>query len=147
MCSSYPIVKDDKTGTPYRPVAGPSIKDEGQRTIMVDTGGKKDARTLKFRICNVHKPLVSVADMVDNDQTVVFSKTQSFAKHNKTGLITPFVRRKKVFEIDCIVRPAPKTGELEKNMISMSSLEQDAMEIFLSVQSELEDYRRMDRTP
>ena len=73
MCAEYPIVKDDRTGTSYRPVAGPLIQDKGLRTLMLKTNGVDAPRTLKFRVCDVHKPLVAVSDMVDNGQVVIFS--------------------------------------------------------------------------
>jgi len=37
MCTEYPIVRDDRTGTSYRPVAGPLIQNKGLRTLLVKT--------------------------------------------------------------------------------------------------------------
>jgi hypothetical protein len=148
MCAGYPLVKDDRTGTSYRPVAGPLIKDQGLRTLMVKTDGAAAARTLKFRVCDVHKPLIAVSDMVDNGQWVVFSNKGSFAKCSKTGVITPFVRRKKLFEIDCAVQKPPRSaaaGNSSNGQSNLSSIERQANEMFGVVQEELEEWHRLCR--
>ena len=148
MCAGYPLVKDARTGTSYRPVAGPLIKDQGLRTLMVKTDGAAAARTLKFRVCDVHKPLIAVSDMVDNGQWVVFSNKGSFAKCSKTGVITPFVRRKKLFEIDCAVQKPPRSaaaGNSSNGQSNLSSIERQANEMFETVQEELEEWHRQCR--
>ena len=148
MCAEYPIVRDDRTGASYRLVAGPLIKDKGLRTLLVKTRGTTAPRTLKFRVCDIHKPLVAVCDLVDNGHTVVFSTKASFAKCTKSGVVTPFVRRKKVFEIDCEVQAPPRStaSSSRTGQSNLSSIEREAMAVFATVEEELEEWHRQCRS-
>jgi len=84
--------------------------------------------------------------MVDNGQVVVFSNKGSFAKCSKTGVITPFVRRKKLFEIDCAVQTPPRsTASSSTGQSNLSSIEREAHQVFEAVQEELEEWHRQCR--
>ena len=51
------------------------------------------------------KALASVADMVDQDHVVVFSKARSFAYHTGSKEVLEFKRKNKVYEFDIDVDP------------------------------------------
>ena len=85
--------------------------------------------------------------MVDNGQVVVFSNKGSFAKCSKTGVITPFVRRKKLFEIDCAVQTPPRStaSSSSTGQSNLPSIEGQAMQVFATREDELEEWQRQCR--
>ena len=62
-------------------------------------------RGLRASAADVSKALVSVADMVDQGNVVLFSKDRSFAYHPKSKETIEFARRNKVYEFDNEVEP------------------------------------------
>ena len=66
-------------------------------------GSRRGAR---MQVTDVRKPLMSVADMNDAGQDVHFlASGQSYAVHRETGVVTKFVRKKNIFEIEAEVPP------------------------------------------
>eukprot|EP00971_Amphidinium_carterae_P340275 6478522-Amphidinium_carterae.2 len=77
----------------------------------------------------VTKPLLSVADMVDQGHTVTFSRQGSCATHDKTGAVLPRTRRNRVFEVDLQVlgpvqgEPRMHLNPLEHEVVSRQGVE------------------------
>jgi hypothetical protein len=118
LCADYPLAPNEASvrGVAYRAANGAAVKDEGTRTIQVRTSSGT-TRHMRARVCDVTKGLMSVAEMVDANHTVVFSPDRSFARHNATGEISEFRRRNNVFELDLQVLPyVGPTTELRKNV-------------------------------
>lgn len=88
---------------------GPSIKNLGTRAYKIKAGGQSmDHRPT---ICEVRRPLMSVAALNDNGWDVHFmNKTGSWAEHVKTGTFLNFRRRGGRFELDVEVEGAASTS-------------------------------------
>ena len=105
LCADYPTVPTDKTGTKYATAgkASAHLVNEGERVILLKMGDGSQ-RGARMQVTNVRKPLVSVADMIDAGQDVHFMASgQSYAVHRESGLVTKFVRKKNIFEIEADV--------------------------------------------
>ena len=79
------------------------MRDLGTRSLIGKIGGRR--RGLRASAADVSKALVSVADMVDQGNVVLFSKDRSFAYHPKSKETIEFARRNKVYEFDIEVEP------------------------------------------
>ena len=103
------------------------MQDIGERTVRVRTKRiEKDDRgeivpaTLKFRVCNASKLILSVSQMVDSGMTVVFSRDRSYLKCDNTDTITTLVRRRGVYEIDYELQDAD--GRIEATDLSRNCI-------------------------
>ena len=80
--ADYPIT-EKPSGAKYLSATGETISDEGQRKLMVQTGGT--LRGIKGRVTGVRRPLLSVFDMVKSGHRVVFEpdihETSNLATH------------------------------------------------------------------
>ena len=110
-CLDYPILADGTT-VKYKTANGGAVPDEGRRVLVVDTDN--GPRVLRTRVGAVTKNLLSVADLVDANRTVVFDAAGSFAKNKTTGALVPFKRRNSVFETDLVVRPFSSGSPLDQ---------------------------------
>ena len=79
------------------------LVNEGERTLVLKMHDET-LRGTKMQVTGVRKPLMSVADMMDAGNDVHFlASGESYSVHRETGVVTKFVRRKNVFEIDAEV--------------------------------------------
>ena len=116
LCADYPTVRTDKTGMKYATAGKGSahLVNEGERVVLLKMGDGSQ-RGARMQITNVRKPLVSVADMIDAGQDVHFMASgQSFAIHRESGVVTNFVRKKNIFEIEADV-PSYKDAVAESS--------------------------------
>ena len=94
--SVWPISKDGvtrqkaKENVKLMAANGSPIKVEGE-AILNFTRGKKRCE-MKFLDADVRKPLGAVSAIVDQGNTVVFSKGRSYIKNDTTGETIPVVR-------------------------------------------------------
>ena len=112
MCEDHGSATDERTGTSYQSLAG-SVRDQGERIVSVFTRRIQDndkfdwdtrVTQMAFRVCPIGKPVLSVSQITDMDNTVVFRNGGSFIHDNRTGRVTPLVRRRGIYEIDCKVQ-------------------------------------------
>ena len=98
--AEYPLVPNamGESGRVYYTANGGKVRDLGTRSLIGKIGGRR--RGLRASAADVSKALVSVADMVDQGNVVVFSKDRSFAYHPKAKEKIEFLRRNKVYEFD-----------------------------------------------
>ena len=110
VAPDYPVHENEMSskGEGYRTANGGWVVDEGTKELvgsMESADGKKRVRGIRARVAAVSRALASVAEMVDAGHTVVFAKSGSYAKQEETGVVTPFIRRNNVFEIELDVMP------------------------------------------
>ena len=123
-CPDFPTVENElsKNGYSYKTAAkGVSIKDEGTRKLVGTVMGKM--RGVTTHVCQVGKPLMSVAEMIDQNHRIVFDSAGSYAENKDTGDIVEFERRNNVFEITLEVQPYAKVKNLMDRCAHITALE------------------------
>ena len=73
--------------------------------MAVSLHGTGERRIINPRVTAVHKPLLSVSEMVKSGPDVVFSDKASYAIHRDTKEVTKFHQRRGVYEVDCDIVP------------------------------------------
>ena len=106
--NDYPLEPNEMSasGGCYRTASGARIPDLGTRRLIGRVGGTRIG--LRASAADVTKALASVADMVDNGYSVVFSKNRSFAINRQRPegeQIIEFTRRDRTYEFDMEVEP------------------------------------------
>ena len=109
-CGAYPVVKGDRAGVTYRTATNQAVKDEGLRELIGRPNGQGEVMGIRARVADVHKALLSVAEVVDKGFRVVFDTDQdgrdtSHMVRKSTGQRVEFRRRNKVYEIDWDILP------------------------------------------
>lgn len=109
-CGAYPVVKGDGAGVTYRTATNQAVKDEGLRELIGRPNGQGEVMGIRARVADVHKALLSVAEVVDKGFRVVFDTDQdgrdtSHMVRKSTGQRVEFRRRNKVYEIDWDILP------------------------------------------
>ncbi|CAK0860738.1 unnamed protein product, partial [Prorocentrum cordatum] len=93
----------------YKTASGHYVNDEGEKILVGTMPGASQARAAKFRVADISKPLLSVAEMVDSGHRLVFDSEGgqdiSYAYHKTSGDVVRFCRRNKVYEMDMHVDP------------------------------------------
>ena len=117
--ADYPIT-EKPSGARYLSATGETISDEGQRKLMVQTGGT--LRGIKGRVTGVRRPLLSVFDMVKSGHRVVFEQDQhgndiSHAVHIESGKTVKFTQRQRTWDLDVSVVPASEVVEMSKKLV------------------------------
>ena len=107
-CPDYPVQMDTQTGKPYVVASGSAIHDKGKRQYLAVQNGKLVAG--QGRVCDVHKNLSSVFDMVQQGHKVTFDKDEhgqdtSHALHKETGMKIPFQLAGRVWDMELTVVP------------------------------------------
>ncbi|CAK0842285.1 unnamed protein product, partial [Prorocentrum cordatum] len=98
-CADYPV-REGGRAISCKTASGHYVSDEGAKHL---------ARAAKFRVADVSKPLLSVAEMVDSGHRLVFDSEGgqdiSYACRKTSGDVVKFCRGSKVYEIDMHVDP------------------------------------------
>ena len=94
----------------YRTATNQAVKDEGLRELIGRPNGQGEVMGIRARVADVHKALLSVAEVVDKGFRVVFDTDQdgrdtSHMVRKSTGQRVEFRRRNKVYEIDWDILP------------------------------------------
>ena len=77
VAHGYRVLKDSRTGTKYKTASGDHVPDEGQCEVyVVNSSGKN--YTMRHRVVNVHKPLVSASASVRAGNIILLSSNRSF---------------------------------------------------------------------
>ena len=106
--TDYPLEANEMSsrGGCYWTASGNRVPDLGTRRLFGTVG--KSRVGLRASAADVTKALASVADMVDNGYTILFSRDHSFAvspKRPASDQRIDFVRRNRVYEFDMEVEP------------------------------------------
>ena len=106
------IHRDDQTGTRYRAANGTPIYDLGRQEIFGRLDGDGAVKGLKFRVAQVGRPLLSVADLVEKGKRVTFElddsgRNISSIVDRRTDESLPIGFRNRTFEISMTVAPPP----------------------------------------
>ena len=88
-----------KKGVEYEVADGGSIQNLGERRCLVGNDHNHTINRLDLQVTEVHKPLLSVAKMVDAGQRVVFDRQGAYIEDTKTGNRIPMERRGGIYEI------------------------------------------------
>ncbi|CAK0826820.1 unnamed protein product [Prorocentrum cordatum] len=93
----------------YKTAFGHYVNDEGEKILVGTMPGASQARAAKFRVADISKPLLSVAEMDDSGRRLVFDSEGgqdiSYACHKTSGDVVKFCRGNKVYEMDMHVDP------------------------------------------
>ncbi|CAK0830057.1 unnamed protein product [Prorocentrum cordatum] len=107
-CTDYPVHEGGQAIS-YTTASGHYANDEGEKILVGTMPGASQARAAKFRVADISKPLLSVAEMVDSGHRLVFDSEGgqdiSYACHQTSGDVVKFCRRNKVYEMDMHVDP------------------------------------------
>ena len=112
-CGQFPVKQDAQTGATYRSANGGAIKDLGQQIVFGDFGGGQ-VRGARFRVADVSRPLMSIADMLDAGHRVVFDRKDgtnvSYAEYKATGQKIPVKEHRRTFELTMNLADRPAVG-------------------------------------
>ncbi|CAK0903034.1 unnamed protein product, partial [Prorocentrum cordatum] len=116
-CADY-LVREGGEAISCKTASGHCVSDEGEKHLVGTMPGASQARAAKFRVADVSKPLLSVAEMVDSGHLLVFDseggQDMSYACHRASRDVVKFCRRNKVYEMDVHVDPcAPEVCPVE----------------------------------
>ena len=86
--------------------------DEGERTIYVAFDGHAGVRGARFRVADVSRPLMAIADMLDQGHRIFFDRDDcgqnvSVIVNKNTGKKLPIKERNRTFEIEMRLAPRP----------------------------------------
>ena len=84
---------------------GKSIPNLGSKTGVMATQEWSKLKGVSFQVAPVHKTLLSVSQMIDNNHRVVFDQEWSYLEDKTTGEKTTLVRRNGLFVLQAWVRP------------------------------------------
>ena len=84
---------------------GSTIPNLGAKAGVMATKEWSNLKGVSFQIAPVHKTLLSVSQMVDNNHRVVFDDDWSYLEDKATGEKTTLVRRNGLFVLQAWVRP------------------------------------------
>ncbi|CAK0840427.1 unnamed protein product, partial [Prorocentrum cordatum] len=117
--TDYPIA-EKPSGAQYLSATGEPIPDEGQRKLMVQTGGA--LRGIRARVMGVRRPLLSVLDLVKSGRRVVFEQGQrgndiSHAVHIESGKTVRFARRQRTWDVDVSIVPAKEVTQMSQTLV------------------------------
>ena len=92
-------------GLEYEVANGESISNLGEKVLTVIPHGGRDERSLKVQCAEVHRGLLSVAQCIDNGNSVIFDKGGSYILDNNTGERTELVGEGNIFNLRLWARP------------------------------------------
>ena len=110
VAKDFPIQKDGKDQKYFTATKQP-IMDEGFKVVSGYAHGDGALLSATFRVAAVHRPLMSVSEMVDKDLKVIFDKVEgadaSRIEFKKSGESVPIERRDKVYVLPLhLINPA-----------------------------------------
>ena len=97
--SHVPLQDGPKKGVPYECADGGEIHNLGERRCVVGNDYNWTENRIDLQVTEVHKPLLSVAKMVDAGQKVVFDAKGSYIEDTLTGEHIPIERRGGIYEL------------------------------------------------
>ena len=91
-----------KAGVKYMAACGTSMANHGEKTVRFrspSTSGSGTIASIKFQVTDVNKPLASVSRILDQGNTVVFSRTSggSYIMNDASGARIPVEEERGVF--------------------------------------------------
>ena len=89
----------------YKTANGQKIADQGQRVLQVRTKDLHKAR-MRFRVTDVHKPLVSAYEMVKRGNKIVLDSKCSYFLNKATGVKTELLVKNGVYTFLVWLDPA-----------------------------------------
>ena len=105
-----------KKGCEYEVADGGTIENLGERRCLVANDHNRAINRIDLQVTDVHKPLLSVAKMVDAGQRVVFSPEGAYVEDTLTGERIPMDRRGGIYEMRFWAKQlAPKSPNQDFN--------------------------------
>ena len=95
----------------YKTANGQRIADKGQRVLQVRTKDLHKAK-LRFRVTDVHKPLVSANAMVNRGNKIVLDDKYSYFLNKATGIKTELVVKNGVYIFPVWLDPKQQSEDL-----------------------------------
>ena len=102
-----PLVDGDRKGAPYEVANGAIIRNQGQRKCTVVNRDGGAPKILNLQVMAVHKPLLSVAELVRAGHRVVFDRDRCYIQDKKTGWCDTIDQTEDSFELTTWVKAAP----------------------------------------
>ena len=106
-----------KKGIEYEVANGESIHNLGERRCIVGNDFNTTLNRINLQVTEVHKPLLSVARMVDSGQRVVFDQAGSYIEDTKTGDRIPVDRRGGIYEMRLWAKQYAASDEKPKEAV------------------------------
>lgn len=136
----YRTWKDKHSGRQYGTAAGVKVPDRGMRMLQTkDLGGPAgSAMRLKTRSVPVSVPLMSVIEMVDAGNRVVFDGDRSYALHKATGRETEFKRTQGGWDLTLDLEAPEVANEVAALQLASVNAEKEAPSASNSVGHEVQ---------
>ena len=90
-------MKGLKFGTQYKGIDGSKVENQGEKTLRGSVG--RNAVSITAQVCNVTKPLYSVAQAVMAGHDVTFTREGGGMTHRRTGRWFQFTLRNGMYEL------------------------------------------------
>ena len=104
-----------KKGVEYEVADGGSIKNPGERRCLVGNDHNYTLNRIDLQVTEVHKPLLSVAKMVDAGQRVVFEAAGAYVEDTQTGNRIPMDRKGGIYEVRLWAKQFTQKSDRQKN--------------------------------
>ena len=114
VCTSAPIVRTPKVGTPYVVADGAEIYNQGERVChMKIAEGATGGMTMAFQVVDVSQALLSLYRVCEQGHSVVFSKKKGsyILVDGDPGNMIPLRLAGGTYELDVWLRPASGDAE------------------------------------
>ena len=109
--TQFGIVPGSRNNKMYKTANGQKIADQGQRILHVRLKDLHKAR-LRFRIADVHKPLVSAHEVVKRGNKIVIDSNYAFMLNKATGIKTELVVKNGVYTFPVWLDPEQRGEDL-----------------------------------
>ena len=114
----YRVMDSSSKGRKYRAANGDTIEDRGSKTPIVQTPDGA-VKGMTFSVCDVHKPLVSVAKILDAGNRVIFDPQGCYIENISSKERTTFYRKNNVFEMPVKVFPRNMMGKSQGELAAV----------------------------
>ena len=108
--AQFGIVESSRNGRMYKAANGHKIADQGQRILRVRTRELHKAK-MRFRVTDVHKPLVSAHEVVKRGNQIVLDSNGSFILNRATGVKTEVEAKNGVYVFPVWLDPIEQKDE------------------------------------
>ena len=105
------VTEGERTGCKYEVANGAVIYNKGEKHCAMVTQDTAVPREMKLQVSDVHKGLLSVIEMIDAGQRVVFDSEWSYIQDKKTGACDSLIRNDDAFELVTWVKSATRVKD------------------------------------
>ena len=121
-------LQDIRQARAYSCANATKVTDEGLRVLATKGTPEKKPMLMRTRKAKVRRPLLCVADLVDNNKTVIFDTTGSFAVDKRTGDKQMFERKGKGWDLTLDLQAPDAANEEFSKLRALAAVEKETVE-------------------